>query len=68
MRWMDAARRVGIFARSVIAVFGCPDAVSIGRPGHPMGGTHELGVELGQPGLAIVIKDENGVDHRGYSS
>lgn len=64
MRWMDAVRRVGIFAKSVIAVFGCPDAVSVG-PGHRVGRTHELGVELGQPGLAVVIEDEHGINHRG---
>lgn len=63
-RWMGAVRRVGIFAKSVIAVFGCPGAVSVG-PGHRVRGTHELGVELGQPGLAVVIEDKHGVDHRG---
>lgn len=26
--------------------------------------TNELGVELGQPGLTVVVEDQHGVDHR----
>lgn len=75
MRLMGAARRVCIFVQSVIAVFGCPVlrqlalvlvlvmAVKWGE-----GGTHELSIELGQPGLAVVIEDKHSVDHRGYFS
>jgi len=28
------------------------------------GGTNELGVELGQPRLTVVVEDQYGVDHR----
>lgn len=50
-RLMGAVRRVGIFVKSVIAVFACPVAVLV-RPAFWLssGGeseSHELGVKLG---------------------
>lgn len=38
----------------------CSSVLTAYSDGSP---AHDLGVEFGEPGLAIVVEDEDGVDH-----